>query len=247
MKWQKRARVGVALFGLVSAIVVYAAMGERAKPAPAVATNRTDPKAVIESQGNILQQVRGTRQDYLVEADRQLVYEGGATKLVGVKVTIRNRSGRDFQITAHEAIASNKQEELHLSGTVRLAASDGFEILTPEAFFTQGDGNVRAPQAFSFKRGLMSGTGTGMTYNRDDDVLPEAERFDITRADNEHIAFGGGGPHFCLGANLARAEIRILFDTIANRMPDIAQTGEPRMLRSAFINGIKELPVRYSP
>ena len=83
--------------------------------------------------------------------------------------------------------------------------------------------------------------------NRDDDVLPEAERFDITRADNEHIAFGGGGPHFCLGANLARAEIRILFDTIANRMPDITQTGEPRMLRSAFINGIKELPVRYVP
>jgi cholest-4-en-3-one 26-monooxygenase len=83
--------------------------------------------------------------------------------------------------------------------------------------------------------------------NRDETALPEADRFDITRKDNEHIAFGGGGPHFCLGANLARAEIRILFDTIANRMPDIAQTGEPRMLRSAFINGIKELPVRYTP
>jgi len=83
--------------------------------------------------------------------------------------------------------------------------------------------------------------------NRDETALPGADRFDITRADNEHIAFGGGGPHFCLGANLARAEIRILFDTIANRMPDIEQTGEPRMLRSAFINGIKELPVRYVP
>ena len=83
--------------------------------------------------------------------------------------------------------------------------------------------------------------------NRDETALPDADRFDVTRADNEHIAFGGGGPHFCLGANLARAEIRILFDTIANRMPDITQTGEPRMLRSAFINGIKELPVRYQP
>jgi len=83
--------------------------------------------------------------------------------------------------------------------------------------------------------------------NRDESALPEAERFDVTRKDNEHIAFGGGGPHFCLGANLARAEIRILFDTIANRMPDISQAGEPRMLRSAFINGIKELPVRYTP
>ena len=82
--------------------------------------------------------------------------------------------------------------------------------------------------------------------NRDETALPGADLFDIKRADNEHIAFGGGGPHFCLGANLARAEIRILFDTIANRMPDISQAGEPRMLRSAFINGIKELPVRYT-
>jgi cholest-4-en-3-one 26-monooxygenase len=83
--------------------------------------------------------------------------------------------------------------------------------------------------------------------NRDETALPAPDSFDITRADNEHVAFGGGGPHFCLGANLARAEIRVLFDTIANRMPDIAQTGEPRLLRSSFINGIKELPVRYVP
>jgi cholest-4-en-3-one 26-monooxygenase len=82
--------------------------------------------------------------------------------------------------------------------------------------------------------------------NRDETALPGADLFDIKRVDNEHIAFGGGGPHFCLGANLARAEIRILFDTIANRMPDISQAGEPRLLRSAFINGIKELPVRYT-
>src|SRR5690349_720562 len=121
MKWQKRARIGVAIFGVASAIVVYAAMGERAKPAAPVATHRIDPKAVIESQGNILQQVRGTRQDYLVEAEQQLVYEGGATKLVGVKVTVKNRSGRDFLITAREALATNRQQELHLGGDVKLA------------------------------------------------------------------------------------------------------------------------------
>jgi cholest-4-en-3-one 26-monooxygenase len=81
--------------------------------------------------------------------------------------------------------------------------------------------------------------------NRDATALNEPDAFDITRTDNEHIAFGGGGPHFCLGANLARAEVRIMFDTIADRMPDIAPLGPPRMLRSMFINGIKELPVRY--
>ncbi len=82
--------------------------------------------------------------------------------------------------------------------------------------------------------------------NRDGDALPEPDRFDILRQDNEHIAFGGGGPHFCLGANLARAEVRIMFDTIADRMPDIFRTADPRMLRSMFINGIKEIPVRYT-
>ena len=81
--------------------------------------------------------------------------------------------------------------------------------------------------------------------NRDQTALPEPDRFDVKRADNDHVAFGGGGPHFCLGANLARAEVRIMFDVIASRMPDIAPLGPPRTLRSMFINGIKELPVRY--
>ncbi len=81
--------------------------------------------------------------------------------------------------------------------------------------------------------------------NRDESALAAPDRFDIRRADNEHVAFGGGGPHFCLGANLARAEVRIIFDVIADRMPGISPLGPPRSLRSMFINGIKELPVRY--
>jgi cholest-4-en-3-one 26-monooxygenase len=82
--------------------------------------------------------------------------------------------------------------------------------------------------------------------NRDERSLLDPNTFDITRADNEHVAFGGGGPHFCLGANLARAEVRIIFDTIARRMPDIAPLADPRMLRSNFVHGIKELQVRYA-
>ncbi len=83
--------------------------------------------------------------------------------------------------------------------------------------------------------------------NRDATALDAPDRFDITREENEHVAFGGGGPHFCLGANLARAEIRIIFNAIADRMPDIQQLGEPRPLRSMFLHAIKELPVRYAP
>ena len=83
--------------------------------------------------------------------------------------------------------------------------------------------------------------------NRDERVLLDPHSFDITRTDNDHVAFGGGGPHFCLGANLARAEIRIMFETIARRMPDIAAVAAPRALRSNFVHGIKELQVRYVP
>ena len=82
--------------------------------------------------------------------------------------------------------------------------------------------------------------------NRDKTALDDPDTFDITRVENEHVAFGGGGPHFCLGANLARAEIRIIFDVIADRMPDITPLGPPRALRSMFLHAIKGLPVRYT-
>ncbi|WP_034270607.1 cytochrome P450 [Haloechinothrix halophila] len=80
--------------------------------------------------------------------------------------------------------------------------------------------------------------------NRDEAVFDNPQVFDITRDPNPHISFGGGGPHFCLGAHLARLELRILFDTLADRVPDVALAGPARRLRSNFINGIKEMPVR---
>lgn len=95
---------------------------------------------------------------------------------------------------------------------------------------------------------IRAGDRVGLFYtaaNQDPQMLSEPDRFDIDRDPNEHVAFGGGGPHFCLGANLARAEIRILFDVIADRMPDIAPAGDTRRLRSMFIHGIKTFPVRY--
>ncbi|MEV0404696.1 cytochrome P450 [Actinoallomurus sp. NPDC050550] len=82
--------------------------------------------------------------------------------------------------------------------------------------------------------------------NRDEGVFPDPYEFDIGRDPNPHIGFGGGGPHFCLGSHLARLELRALFETLAERLPDIALAGEPRRLRSNFINGIKEMPVRFS-
>ncbi|MEO6318771.1 MAG: cytochrome P450 [Acidimicrobiales bacterium] len=82
-----------------------------------------------------------------------------------------------------------------------------------------------------------------ISANRDEDVFEDPFRFDITRQPNNHIAFGGGGPHFCLGAQLARLEIRMLFEEMAQRYPRIEALGAPDRLRSNFIGGIKHLPV----
>lgn len=82
--------------------------------------------------------------------------------------------------------------------------------------------------------------------NRDEDVFPNPYTFDVTRSPNNHIAFGIG-EHFCLGANLARLEIRVMFEEILRRLPDIELDGPVRRLRSNFINGVKEMPIKFSP
>jgi cholest-4-en-3-one 26-monooxygenase len=81
--------------------------------------------------------------------------------------------------------------------------------------------------------------------NRDEEIFDDPFRFDILRDPNPHIAFGGGGPHFCLGANLARMEIRVLFEELVKRVPRVEATGESSRLRSNFIAGIKHLPVAF--
>ena len=77
----------------------------------------------------------------------------------------------------------------------------------------------------------------------DDEVFVDPNRFDITRQPNPHVAFGSGGPHFCLGAPLARMEIRVMFEELLPRVRSIQATGEIKRLRSNFINGIKHMPV----
>ena len=85
-----------------------------------------------------------------------------------------------------------------------------------------------------------------ISANRDESVFDDPFRFDVGRTPNEHVTFGGGGPHFCLGSHLAKLEIRVMFEEILRRMPDMELAGPPERLRSNFINGIKHLPVEFS-
>ena len=81
--------------------------------------------------------------------------------------------------------------------------------------------------------------------NRDERAFERPYEFDITRSPNPHVGYGGGGPHFCLGANLARREIRVMFEELFRRLPDLEITGEPDRLQSSFIHGIKRMPCRF--
>lgn len=86
-----------------------------------------------------------------------------------------------------------------------------------------------------------------ISANRDETVFDSPNQFDIGRTPNNHMAFGAGGPHFCLGANLARMEIKVMYDRLLDRLPDIHLDGKVERLRSNFINGVKHIPVAFSP
>jgi cytochrome P450 len=82
--------------------------------------------------------------------------------------------------------------------------------------------------------------------NRDPAVFADPEVFDVGRDPNPHVGFGAKGPHFCLGAHLARREIAVTFEELFRQLPDLEVIGEPDRLRSSFVNGLKRLPARLT-
>jgi cholest-4-en-3-one 26-monooxygenase len=95
---------------------------------------------------------------------------------------------------------------------------------------------------------IKAGQRLGLFYrsaNFDEEVFDHPERFDVLRSPNPQLGFGGTGTHYCLGVNLARLEISLMFNAIADTLPGIRKNGEAERLRSGWLNGIKRLPVAY--
>lgn len=129
------------------------------------------------------------------------------------------------------------------TGLINSAAEEVLRWASPVMYFKR---YVTAPTEVG-GQALSSGEKVSIWYvsaNRDEEIFADPFVFDITRDPNPHIAFGGGGPHHCLGSNLARMEIRVLFEELANRVPRLEALEAPQALRSNFIGGIKHLPVR---
>ena len=94
---------------------------------------------------------------------------------------------------------------------------------------------------------IRKGDRVGIFYaaaNHDPEVFTDPDVFDITRDPNPHLGFGGGGPHYCLGKSLAVLEIDLIFNAIADALPDLTLVEDPDRLRSSWINGVKHLQVR---
>ena len=126
------------------------------------------------------------------------------------------------------------------------AVEEMLRYVTPVMHFRRTATGTPNSGAKRSRRGTRSCSGTPRpTATRGEFTNPD--RFDVTRSPNNHMAFGGGGPHFCLGANLARMEIMVMFDRLLDRIPDIRLDGEVKRLQSNFINGTKHIPVAFAP
>jgi cholest-4-en-3-one 26-monooxygenase len=142
----------------------------------------------------------------------------------------------------HAFLTHPGQWELFKRERPRTAAEEIVRWATPVVSFQR---TATQDTELGGKR-IRKGDRVGIFYasaNHDPEVFERPDDFDITRDPNPHLGFGGGGPHFCLGKSLAVLEIDLIFDALADAMPGLRLVGEPRRLRSAWINGVKELRV----
>jgi cytochrome P450 len=140
----------------------------------------------------------------------------------------------------------DERTRLHddLDGLLGTAVEEMLRYTSPVVHFrrTAMADTVIRDQAIAAGDKLMVFYGSG---NRDEDVFPDPDRFDVGRTPNPHMAFGGGGPHLCLGLHVARIEIAAMLRELLTRMPGLAPAGERQPLASNFISGVRTMPVRW--
>ncbi|GIE75154.1 cytochrome P450 [Actinoplanes philippinensis] len=144
----------------------------------------------------------------------------------------------------HALLSNPDQWELFKSSRPRTAVDEFVRWGSPINVFQRTTTHDTVLAGVPIPRGQRVAMFYG-SANYDETVFTDPYTFDITRSPNPHLGFGGSGAHFCLGANLARLEIDLIFNAIADHMPDISLAGPAQRLRSGWINGIKHLPVRY--
>jgi cholest-4-en-3-one 26-monooxygenase len=184
------------------------------------------------------------------EVDGEVLSEPAFDAFFLLLVVAGNETTRNLISGAMQAFMEHPEQRQRLiddPSQMTIAVEEMLRWVSPVMYFrrtAQRDTEIRGQK-------IREGEKVVMYYpsgNRDEDVFGNtAGTFDVTRSPNPHIAFGGGGHHFCLGASLARLEIRVMFEELFRRLPDIQPAGPANRLRSNFINGIKHLPVQFAP
>ncbi len=208
-RWQQHARLGLGLFAVVFAAVLWAVMGERQAPAPVVPIERLDPKAVSEIRGGDVVQVKGAKRDISVTFGSQISYADGHRRFTSFAAHIDDRGGRSFIISGNEASVGNELSSYDVRGDVTLKTSDGLTATTPHATFTEAEGIVRGSGPVQFQRARVTGSGVGFSYDRSLDRLWLQDKAVI----NVAPAAAGGGMKVASGAaGYSRAERYMRFE-----------------------------------
>jgi lipopolysaccharide export system protein LptA len=197
-RWQRNARLLVAVFGVLFAAFVARQLKPRDTPLASMSVHKVDPGAVVETTGGMLAKHKGSREDVSVKFEKQLVYPNGTSKLMGVTIVTDERNGtRTFTISGKEGRVGNNDSSIALDGEVRLQGSDGMTAATEHATYSDSDGVVRAPGPVAFARGRMRGTGVGMTWDKAKDVLAILEQAVVHVAPDDK---GAGAAEIMSGA-----------------------------------------------
>lgn len=228
--------------------------GERGTNAAARATAMRGVATMMEYFRNVLEDRRkNPREDDLPtillesEVDGEKLTEGDLLAFCFLLILAGNETTRNGISGGLRVLCEHPDEKAKLLKDMSLMDSAVEEILrwvSPlhhMARTATADAEIRGQRIRAGDRLLM----WYPSANRDEEVFEDPYRFDITRTPNEHLAFGIG-EHFCLGAGFARRELKVMFEELFRRFPDIELAGEPERLRSNFINGTKHLPVRLN-
>jgi LPS export ABC transporter protein LptC/lipopolysaccharide transport protein LptA len=170
MKWQRVLRLVLIFLAVATAIGVAMSVRKRPVPTTKIDAKREDPKAMAESAEGRLSQMTGMKIPGYLDFKRNFTYEDGSVKFIGPKLTTR-RAGREFHLSGNEARVGKEQSQMEVSGNVYLTASDGLKVRTNRATYSSKERVVRAPHLVKFVKGTLRGSGVGMTYDEERDVL----------------------------------------------------------------------------
>jgi LPS export ABC transporter protein LptC len=252
MRWQQRLRIGIVLFGAGFLVLLYlqfrAPRSSGGAPAARRVT-REDPAASAQSTSGELLNLLRDAENFRLEYDKLFTYPDGRQKLEGARVSVPNRSGRNFKVKARQAEVGAGQDRIQMDGAVQLESSDGLVAHTESATYSQSEGILRAPGPASFTRGRMSGSSLGMTYDKGRDAIamldkavmalapetPEEPRVDITsgsmyfaRADH-YVRYERGFTLVSGGRTLSSAHATAYLTDDSARVETLEMRGQSRI------------------